>query len=109
MKNTLTSGILAWGLLAGAVGVQAQDNPQTGFHQPDASQQNPFYPGNRLPLQPSPFIRLPIGAITPQGWLRRQLELDASGMCGNLAKVSNFIKDRCAWASPTGEGHNGWE
>lgn len=102
-------GLIAWALTSGAFETRAQDNLQANFQKPDATQKNLFYPGNRAPLQPSPFIKLPIGAITPQGWLRRQLELDASGMCGNLSKVSKFITDGCAWASPTGDGHHGWE
>lgn len=109
MKGIFTPGVWLVSMLAGALDIHAQVNPQTGFHSPPASQQNPFYPGNRPPLQPSPFIKLPIGAITPRGWLRRQLELDAAGMCGNLTKVSGFIQDGCAWANPTGEGHHGWE
>ena len=109
MRITHSAVLLALGWIAATAEVPARSNAPAAFQQPDSSQRNPFYPGNRPPLQPSPFIKLPIGAITPQGWLRRQLELDASGMCGNLTQVSNFIKDGCAWASPTGEGHHGWE
>src|SRR5437870_13612715 len=44
--------------------------------------------GNRQPLQPSPLIKLPIGSITPKGWLRYQLESEAKGMIGRLAEIS---------------------
>jgi hypothetical protein len=91
------------------LGVFALEMPATVVERVEVSASNPFYTGNRAPLQPSPFVKLPLGSITPQGWLRRQLELDASGMCGNLPKVSEFVKPGCAWASPAGEGHHGWE
>src|SRR5512141_1953589 len=40
---------------------------------------NDFYVSNARPLAASPLIKLPIGAIKPEGWLRRQLELQADG------------------------------
>src|ERR1044071_2378375 len=47
---------------------------------PDTAAANPFCVGNRPPLKPSPFLKLPIGSITPNGWLRHQLQLEANGM-----------------------------
>jgi hypothetical protein len=65
---------------------------------------------NRTPLSPSAFIKLPIGAIRPQGWLRSQLELEAKGMTGHLPELSHWCRfDSNAWSSATGEGHSGWE
>ena len=49
---------------------------------------NSFYAGNRAPLLPSPLMKLPIGAIEPRGWVRRQLLLMTDGMTGNLSKLS---------------------
>ena len=70
----------------------------------------PCYPGNREPLAPAPFIKLPIGSITPQGWLRHQLELEADGMTGQLEEVSKWCKfEGNAWVDPEGNGHSGWE
>ncbi|MCX6923782.1 MAG: glycoside hydrolase family 127 protein [Verrucomicrobia bacterium] len=70
----------------------------------------PLYTGNRAPLQPSPFIELPIGSITPKGWVRRQLELEAKGMTGRLAEISKWCKfEGNAWSDPQGQGHSGWE
>src|SRR3954453_22718357 len=71
---------------------------------------NSFYFGNREPLAASPFIKLPIGSITPKGWLRRQLELEANGMIGHLPEISKWCKfEGNAWSDPNGQGHSAWE
>lgn len=71
---------------------------------------NKFHVGNRAPLTPSPLIKLPIGAIRPEGWLRGQLQLMADGMTGHLQEISPWCKiEGNAWVGPTGEGHSGWE
>src|SRR5919198_2844 len=65
---------------------------------------------NRAPLAPSRFIKLPIGSITPKGWLRHQLELEAKGMVGRLREISPWLKfETSAWARPDGIGERGWE
>ena len=69
-----------------------------------------LYVANRPPLSPSPLIKLPIGSITPQGWLRHQLELEADGMMGHLEEISPWCKfEGNAWTDPQGKGSNGWE
>ncbi|MCS7160055.1 MAG: glycoside hydrolase family 127 protein, partial [Gemmatales bacterium] len=71
---------------------------------------NRLYVGNVLPLQPSPAIKLPIGAVKARGWLLRQLQLEAEGFTGHLLELSQFLrKEGNAWLSPTGEGHSHWE
>ncbi len=71
---------------------------------------NRHYVGNRPPLQPSPLIKLPVAAVQPRGWLRRQLELEADGFTGHLEELSRFLrKEGNAWLSPEGKGHSGWE
>ena len=77
---------------------------------PAVSSSNTFYTANVAPLQPSPFLKLPIGSITPRGWLRHQLELEAQGMTGHLEEISKWCKfEGNAWADPQGQGHSGWE
>jgi hypothetical protein len=77
---------------------------------PSTEVKNDFYVGNRPPLLPSPLIKLPIGAIEPQGWVRRQLELQADGFHGHLTEISSFLKkEKNAWLNPDGEGLHGWE
>jgi len=78
--------------------------------QPPTNAANDLYVSNREPLQPSAFIKLPIGSIVPRGWLRKQLELETQGMSGRLAEISGWLKfEDSAWASPQGAGKNGWE
>ena len=77
---------------------------------PDMEQRNKHYVGNREPLAQSPLIKLPVGSIRPQGWLRKQLELQAEGFFGRLPDLSRFlIKDGNPWLSPDGEGEKFWE
>jgi len=78
--------------------------------QPNTEVTNDFYVSNRPPLTPSPFMKLPIGAIKPQGWVRRQLELEADGFTGHLLEISRFLKkENNAWLSTKGQGHSPWE
>ncbi|MBN2138475.1 MAG: glycoside hydrolase family 127 protein [Sedimentisphaerales bacterium] len=77
---------------------------------PPTTVPNDFYVSNRPPLTPSPFMPLPIGAIEPKGWVRKQLRLQADGFHGRLTEISKFLeKQGNAWLSPAGEGDHGWE
>ena len=109
-KNHLILAGITAALIAGASGVCAQETTLTVVPRPDTTASNPYYPGNRPPLLPSPFIRLPTGAVKPQGWLRKQLELQADGYIGHMAEVSSYlIKTDNAWLDPAGKGGNFWE
>jgi DUF1680 family protein len=71
--------------------------------------QNRHYTGNRSPLSPSPFVKLPIGAIRPEGWLRNQLRMQADGFSGHLSEISEFCKfEGSAWVT-AGSTEHGWE
>jgi hypothetical protein len=70
----------------------------------------PLYTGNRAPLTPNPFLKLPIGSITPEGWLKHQLESERDGMTGHLEEISKWCQfEGNAWSSPNGQGHSAWE
>ncbi len=78
--------------------------------EPAAANAETPYISNRAPLVPSRLMKLPIGAITPKGWLRRQLELERDGMTGRLPEVSPWCRfEGNAWTNPKGHGHSGWE
>lgn len=77
---------------------------------PDPATPNTHYVGNRPPLSPSPLIKLPIGTVVPQGWVRRQLELQSDGWHGHLGELSRFLKqENNRWLSQDGTGELGWE
>src|SRR3954451_4676992 len=76
---------------------------------PPTDRSTNLYPTNREPLAKSPFVKLPIGAIAPRGWLRGQLELMKTGMTGQLEQISPWCKfETSAWHDPQ-HGKNGWE
>lgn len=71
---------------------------------------NAHYATNKAPLQPSPLVKLPVGAVRPEGWLRKQLELQNAGFHGHLTEISRFLqKEGNAWLSASGQGEHGWE
>ena len=77
---------------------------------PSTNQQNKFYTGNRTPLLPLNFIKLPVGSIQPQGWILKYLELQRDGLTGHLGEISAWLdKKNNAWFSGNGEGDHGWE
>jgi len=56
-------------------------------------------------LAPRAFEPLPLGAITPRGWLLDQLRIQADGLSGNLDEFWPDIRDS-GWI---GGGAEGWE
>jgi hypothetical protein len=77
--------------------------PLCGQSSPEASGQ---VISNRAPLQPNAFDPLPLGAIEPKGWLRRQLEIQGNGLTGHLGEFWNDVGPNSGWLGGTGES---WE
>ncbi len=46
------------------------------------------YQGNRAPLKPLNFIKLPVGDIKATGWLKKYLLLQKEGLTGKLGEIS---------------------
>src|SRR5262245_37455127 len=111
MKRTLQLELALGLILASSFGVRVHADDDLKFNsQPDppAGAKNQHYVSNREPLTESPLVKLPIGSIRPQGWLRRQLELMRDGMIGHLSEVSQWCQIKeSAWANPKGEGQCG--
>jgi hypothetical protein len=61
---------------------------------------------NHAPLQQNAFYPLPLGAITPSGWLRRQLQVQADGLGGHLDEVWPDVGPTSGWLGGAGES---WE
>ncbi len=79
-------------------------------HRPATVSANTRYIGNRAPLQPLHFVKLPVGAVQPGGWLKEYLFRQRDGLTGHLGEISAWLqKDGNAWLSPDGKGNYGWE
>ncbi|GGJ77478.1 hypothetical protein GCM10011583_06050 [Streptomyces camponoticapitis] len=66
-----------------------------------------WYTPNVAPLAPTAFQKLPLGSVTPRGWLTGQLRLLLDGLFGRYAEVSHFLRfDDSGWVHPE---KNGWE
>lgn len=62
------------------------------FSATTSSQKN-VYLNNREPLQPKPFIELPLGNIQAEGWLKDQLVRMKDGMTGHLDSIYNEVME----------------
>lgn len=77
---------------------------------PDISSQNAYYTSNREPLSPLHFVKLPVGSIRPEGWVKEFLLRQRDGMTGHLTEISGWLeKENNAWLSADGTGKHGWE
>jgi hypothetical protein len=75
---------------------------------PNTNVSNSNYVSSRFPLQPLHFIKLPVGAVKPKGWIEKTLLLQKDGLSGNLGEISAWLdKDNNAWLG-TGTDY-GWE
>lgn len=52
------------------------------------------------------FEPLPLGAVTPSGWLRRQLEIQAEGLTGSIEELWPDLGPNSGWLGGDGES---WE
>ncbi|MGQ9575452.1 MAG: beta-L-arabinofuranosidase domain-containing protein [Thermoguttaceae bacterium] len=113
MNARLDCSAICFGLLVAlSAGPASAADPKIPFKGvPDPAPANEFYPGNREPLAPSPLVKLPVGAVRPRGWLRKQMERMAGGLTGRLHELSRFLApEGNAWLDPHGEGDKSfWE
>ena len=80
----------------------------TNSFRPVLTGQNNWYVGNKAPLLPASFIKLPLGSIKPEGWILKLLELQKDGLSGHLGEISAWLEKKDnAWLTEGGE--HGWE
>jgi hypothetical protein len=82
--------------------IKVVDRPSTNAINPSN------YVINKAPLVPLNFIKLPVGNIQPEGWIKRYLELQRDGLTGHLDEISAWLdKNNNAWLNKSGD--HGWE
>jgi hypothetical protein len=111
LKQSLIAVGTAAGASAGAVAVGAPAEADATrvrvLATARAANAGGHYSPNRAPLTPEPFQKLPPGSVRPNGWLRRQLDLQVNGLNGRMPEVSDYlVYDDCGWVDPS---KHGWE
>lgn len=103
-------------MVVGALSAFKDDAPDANsivaeaMTKPSNSGANTFYVSNREPLLQQYFVKLPITAIKPGGWLRKAMELQSQGLTGHLDEISIWLsKEDNAWLKKDGIGKYGWE
>lgn len=62
------------------------------------------YLNNRAPLLSKPYMELPLGAISPEGWLKDQLVRQKNGMTGHLDEIyESVMGKRNGWLGGDGD------
>lgn len=67
------------------------------------------YIKNRAPLAEAPFMPLPAGAVSAEGWLLKQLELQKEGLTGNAESLYSGANDLGAGSDWLGGTGDSWE
>ncbi len=61
---------------------------------------------NRAPLPENAYYMLPLGSVKPEGWLKRQLEIQARGLSGHIDEFWPSLAAASGWLGGSGES---WE
>jgi uncharacterized protein len=61
---------------------------------------------NREPLASTPYVLLPLTSVQPRGWLKRQLEIQATGLSGHIEDLWPDLGPKSGWLGGSGES---WE
>jgi len=107
----LAAGLLfGQSLMIGVASAQSGAAKVSQVNFPGTQSANGFYIGNKAPLTPMHFIKLPIGSIKAGGWLKKYLELQRDGLTGHLGEISAWLEKKDnAWLDKEGKGGHGWE
>jgi len=101
---------IAFVVMAGMLANRLHAQTAITVSKPGDSTVNAYYVSNKYPLAKQPFAKLPVGAVKPGGWLKKQLELQRDGLTGHLGEISIWLtKTDNAWLNKDGKGKYGWE
>lgn len=108
IKMGNTSLLMAAVVLISACKPSARTGDVKVVDRPSTVEVSANYQGYRAPLKPLSFIKLPVGSIRPEGWVRKYLELQREGLTGHLGEISAWLeKKNNAWLTQGGD--HGWE
>ena len=106
-KIGVAGTLLTVGLLTAAFTTRTANESVRVVDRPDTQSTNANYVSYRAPLRPLNFIKLPVGSIQPEGWVKKYLELQREGLTGHLGEISAWLeKDNNAWLTTGGD--HGW-
>lgn len=104
--RTVRGVSLAFGLIL-STAVMAETSVVS---KPGAGKKNVHYVSNRAPLMKSALIKLPVGAVKPEGWLKECMIRQKNGLSGHLGEISAWLQKKDnAWLNKDGRGKWGWE
>ncbi|MFB6097625.1 MAG: hypothetical protein ABEK84_00625 [Salinibacter sp.] len=87
----------------GFAGLLAGIGPVAGWDAPTEAPADSPYVFNRAPLKQQSFAKLPVGSVTPKGWLHAQLEQMAEGLAGHLHEIYPNVGKTNAWRGGNGD------
>lgn len=101
-------GVLLCTALLYSCNETVKDAEITIVNRPVTETINLHYTGNRAPLKPLHFIKLPVGDVKPEGWLMKYFQLQKDGLTGKLGEISAWLEKKDnAWLMSGGQ--HGWE
>jgi hypothetical protein len=95
------AGAVAVGSLSGSDRLALASLTSAGTKDP-----SPSVIKNKAPLAQNAFYMLPLGAVRPSGWLKRQMQIQANGLSGHLDETWADVGSNSGWLGGTGES---WE
>ncbi|MDT7815537.1 MAG: hypothetical protein QOJ42_5453 [Acidobacteriaceae bacterium] len=95
------AGVVAVGSLSGSDRLGLTNVTSAGTSDP-----SPNVVKNKAPLAQNAFYMLPLGAVRPSGWLKKQMQIQANGLSGHLDETWADVGGNSGWLGGTGES---WE
>src|ERR1700688_1271527 len=92
------AGAVAVGCLPGSDRVALANLTSAGTKDP-----SPSVIKNKAPLAQNAFYILPLGAVRPSGWLKKQMQIQANGLSGHLDETWADVGSNSGWLGGNGE------